>query len=521
MNKKFSRKILILVLLILAVSAIYSYVKFDVHKSEREIACFEALSLKLDKGANPIDIADKDIGELQFLVEYSLVARMRMLEVSNRLKQNKDKPIRSRDLLILREGTEGYLKIRKDLLEIATNYECGVEVSEETLRNYGIDHNLQLKGLMISLSAALTLYDNYLLGVLMFEQDSRLRKLINDPDMGFGLVSNLLKDMTLNANSVETRHRIRKVIEFYEASSKELESLVQEDVDFAYLNQLIQSSPSYNYVKKIRIKEIASKKFVAFERITTDMITESSKDGFDMVSGLFGNTMGLFETRKGKLYGDKIAKKNIIEHLQPLDILLEKTPFRLTDKLIPGHFGHVAIWTGSKAELIDIGLWENPYVQKHADKISSKEDANSKNEHQIVEALRSGVQLSTLDEFMNIDDFVILRPIFKGENNKPLSKEALLMAFRQLGKKYDFNFDVNTTDKIVCSELAYVSFPSIDWPTEKTLGRHNISPDNVAKLAWNNLPLELILFYHDGKLVSKENQLIKMKALMQALMQAD
>jgi len=73
---------------------------------------------------------------------------------------------------------------------------------------------------------------------------------------------------------------------------------------------------------------------------------------------------------------------------------------------------------------------------------------------------------------------------------------------------------VNTTDKIVCSELAYVSFPSIDWPTQKTLGRHNISPDNVAKLAWNNLPLELILFYHDGQLVEKENQLTKMKELM-------
>jgi len=514
MIKKYSKKILIVTLLTLAASGTYTIVKIGLHKSEREIECFDALAAKLDGGMSPVAVANEDLDELQVLVERSLVARTRMLEVANRLSLDLDKPIKSRDLLILREGTEGYLEIRKDLLSIATNYECGVEVSEETLRKYGIDHNLQLKGLMISLSAALTLYDNYLLGVLLFERDGRLRKLINDPDMGFGLVANLLKDMTLNANSIETRHRIRKVITFFEASSEELKSLVQKDVDFAYLNQLIQLSPSYNYVKKIRIKEIASKKFVAFERISADMIAESSKDGFDMVSGLFGNTMGLFETRKGKLYGNEMAKQNIIKNLQPLDILLEKTPFRLTDKLIPGHFGHVAIWTGSKAELIDLELWEHPYVQKYADKISSKVDVNSKNEHQIVEALRSGVQLSTLDEFMNIDDFVILRPVFKDENNRPLSKEALIMAFRQLGKKYDFNFDVNTTDKIVCSELAYVSFPSIDWPTEKTLGRHNISPDNVAKLAWNNLPLELIMFYHDGKLVPEKNQLAKMKELM-------
>ena len=30
------------------------------------------------------------------------------------------------------------------------------------------------------------------------------------------------------------------------------------------------------------------------------------------------------------------------------DILLEKTPFRLTDKLIPGYWGHAAVWIGGE-----------------------------------------------------------------------------------------------------------------------------------------------------------------------------
>ena len=118
---------------------------------------------------------------------------------------------------------------------------------------------------------------------------------------------------------------------------------------------------------------------MAFERITADMISESSKDGFDLISGLFGNTMGLFESRKGKLYGNVQAKKIITETLEPLDILLEKTPFRLTDKLIPGHFGHVAIWTGSKAELINLDIWGNPYVQKYKEELSNETNINSKN----------------------------------------------------------------------------------------------------------------------------------------------
>ena len=100
------------------------------------------------------------------------------------------------------------------------------------------------------------------------------------------------------------------------------------------------------------------------------------------------------------------------------------------------------------------------------------------------------------------------------DNISEKEKESLLLTFRQLGKEYDFNFDVNTTEKIVCSELAYVCFPQIDWPTEKTAGRHTISPDNVAHLCWNNIPLELITFYHDGEKVAQERQLILLKELM-------
>jgi hypothetical protein len=37
----------------------------------------------------------------------------------------------------------------------------------------------------------------------------------------------------------------------------------------------------------------------------------------------------------------------------------------------------------------------------------------------------------------------------------------------------------------------------------------------VAKLAWKNLPLKLVMFYHDGKLLEKDVMLDKMIELMQ------
>lgn len=491
----------------------YTYYKITKRQTERETMCFAELLKKIENGFDPEQLFQNDFEKLQVLVEFSLVARSEMLAVSNRLRVNYDAPLSSRDLLILKQGTEDYLEIREDLYGIANAYECAREVEESTLQEFNIDPKLRLKALMLSLGSALTLYDNYLLGTVLFEQDARLRKVINDPDMGFGLVANKLAEMTAAANSIENRHRIREAITFYEEEKSSIAD-AQEDSDFSYLSLLIESSASYNYVKKIRITEVGSKKLGEFERTTADLVSETTANGLDLVSGLFGNTIGLYESRRGKLDGDKDAKQKIQSLLQPLDILLEKTPFRLTDKLIPGHFGHVAIWTGTKAELIDIGVWDDPHIKQYVDQLSSVTNVDSKHEHQIIEALRNGVQLSTLDHFLNIDDFAILRPIFKEGEKEVLRKEALIMAFRQLGKKYDFNFDVDTTDKIVCSELAYVSFPSIDWPTAKTLGRYSISPDNVAQLAWNNLPLKLILFYHDGQLVEESVQVEKMKELM-------
>lgn len=456
MKKGVIKKVVIGLIAALIAFSLYTFYKISINQSVRKSLCFERLAKKLDGGDSPELLLQHDFEYLQNLAERSLVARSEMLNVSIKLRRNTDAPLASRDLLILKQGTEDYLAMREELYSIANGYECAADVDDETLEEYHIAPKLRLKALMLSLGAALTLYDNYLLGIIFFEQDARLRKVVNDPDMGFGLVSNKLKEMTLAANSIENRHRIRRAITFYE-KEKALIADEPEDSDFSYLSLLIESSISYNYVKQIRVRDVASRKIGEFERITEDLISETIASGFDIVSGWFGNTIGLYESRKGKLYGDKEAKLKIQSVLQPLDILVEKTPFRLTDKLIPGHFGHVAIWTGTKAELTNLGLWSNPHVMLYADQISNNAKADSKDEHQIIEALRSGVQLSTLDQFMNIDDFAILRPIFKGKDAEKQKKEAMILAFRQLGKKYDFNFDVETTDKIVCSELAYVS----------------------------------------------------------------
>ena len=507
-KRYFPYYVIVLVIMLLVVGF---FTRKEKNEQQKAI-CWANIEAKINSVSDLDSLLDYEVKAFQTLVEQSLIVRSEMMRVAKEINATPEQAIASKHLEYLKENTTLCLTLRDELYRITTRYECALDATSADLQKEQIPELIRTKAVMLSIAAALTLYDNYMMGALIFENDKRLRRILNDPDKGFGISANELLEITMAANSMSKQKRIQDGIHFFEERNEQFNSL--KDDDYAYLKLLIYSSPSYNHLKNIGTAGMLKKKFKMFGKIARDVIAEIRDDGFDGVSKFFGNSVGLIESRKGKLFGKEEIRKQLLEQLQPLDILLEKTPFRLTDKLIPGHFGHVAIWVGNQKELQEKGLWEHKLVQPHHQKITpAGNKASSKEGCLIVEALREGVKLSSLEAFMNIDDIAILRPVFS-ENARQKEKESLLLAFRQLGKAYDFNFDVNTTEKIVCSELAYVCFPQIDWPTEKTAGRHTISPDNVANLCWNGIPLELISFYHDGQKVDEAQQLKVLKILM-------
>jgi len=105
------------------------------------------------------------------------------------------------------------------------------------------------------------------------------------------------------------------------------------------------------------------------------------------------------------------------------------------------------------------------------------------------------VEINTLEHFLNIDDLLVIRR--RVQTTEEIRAE-LLRAFAQIGKAYDFNFDVESDRKIVCSELAFVVFPDVRWATSSVLGRQSISPDQVAVQALPGGPFAPEVIFHDG-----------------------
>jgi hypothetical protein len=250
----------------------------------------------------------------------------------------------------------------------------------------------------------------------------------------------------------------------------------------------------------------------SFHLFSQDEFIDDSKSSYQKVkkSKRFFEVYQKIQLRKGKLFNRFELAFKIRQRLKPLDILAQKAPFKLTDKLIPGHFGHVALWAGNKNDLKENGIWENDVVVKFQDELATDSSAYS---HNLIEAVPEGVQLNSLEYFMNADDLVIIRPNFLTHSEK---KEALLFAFSQIGKEYDFGFDIETKDKIVCSELIYMTFPMIPWETKYMFGRNTISPDNVVKTCLNSKKFDLISFYHKGQEVIESEKIEKLKRITKA-----
>ena len=327
---------------------------------------------------------------------------------------------------------------------------------------------LQTNLLKIKLNEISFFYKNYNNTI----SNKRLRRVLNASDRTFDTKDNELKKLSKRLFSRKNYNSIKKLIK----------SLPNYHANNIALYDHIKTNP----YQKSRLKKNKKKIQRFFRKDKTHLIGHFFAHH---VSGAVGNFAGLFRFRKGYLYRNDSVYNIIKNQLKPMDILVEKTGFTLTDKMIPGYFGHIAIWLGTEKQLKKNQLWEHPSIVPFQNKI--------KQEHCILETDRKGTHLKSLKDFINIDEIAIASISGFSKLNKIQKIDLYENALAQLGKKYDFNFDVETSDKLVCSELLYQVFGSIHWPTDSYFKRKTISPDNVLSLVlYKNSPI--VLKYYIG-----------------------
>ncbi len=337
------------------------------------------------------------------------------------------------------------------------------------------------------------LADNYQDITESLQDNDLFRHVANEENSGFGKPKNLLRKTVKNFYSVRFHRPMLRGARRFDELGRNLDQAVLDEPELRFFWTVVETSGTFRYLRKQNDFErvvydvrFFFRKVLGAKKIFRDIFRDSLEDTVFGLSKIFGNTIGLFQSRHGYLYQSPALEADLLAKLRPGDVLLEKTPFRLTDKFIPGYWGHNAIWLGTEDELKSLGLWDHPKIQPLQARIH---DGKS-----IVEALRPGVTTNRLAHFMDIDSFAILRrPALTTDE----LKRAIIRAASQYGKAYDFGFDVETQNTLVCSEMMFMTYTDIPFKLEKILGRYTINPDAVAQAAIDG-PLDVVTLIVDG-----------------------
>ena len=139
--------------------------------------------------------------------------------------------------------------------------------------------------------------------------------------------------------------------------------------------------------------------------------------------------------------------ETIRTHLEPGDVFVTRHDDAMSNVFLPGFWPHSALWLGA-------------------------DDAD------ILEAKKDGVLLRQIEDTLQVDAFVVIRPKLTPEQ----MSEALSRGRSHTGKPYDFIFDFRATDRLVCTEVIYRTYHgigAIDFDLTLQAGRHCLTAEDL------------------------------------------
>ena len=142
--------------------------------------------------------------------------------------------------------------------------------------------------------------------------------------------------------------------------------------------------------------------------------------------------------------------------LKPGDILIERRNWYISNTLLPGFWPHAALYLGSYEELSELGVAADPRAAPHMSDFQGRDELG--HDFAVLEAIGEGVIFTSFEHSVGEADAVaVLRPMLSDDE----LRDALGRALSHRGKEYDFDFDFETTDRLVCTELIFRAYDGI------------------------------------------------------------
>lgn len=170
--------------------------------------------------------------------------------------------------------------------------------------------------------------------------------------------------------------------------------------------------------------------------------------------------------------------------LEPGDVFITRHDDAMSNLFLPGFWPHGALYIGSPEARAARCIADVSDGYKH----STADDIN------ILEAKKDGVLLRPIEETLQVDAFIVLRPKLSAAD----LNEAVSKGLSHAGKLYDFIFNFATSDRLVCTEVIYRSYHgvgSIDFTLSTKAGRKCLSAEDFLNQAIEHDWFEPVMLY--------------------------
>lgn len=177
------------------------------------------------------------------------------------------------------------------------------------------------------------------------------------------------------------------------------------------------------------------------------------------------------------------VQRKISRMLQPGDVIITRHDDAASNLFLPGFWPHGALYIGTEAQRKELDPSGETWQQNRC------QDPNC-----VLEARKDGVLFRPINDTLNVDAFVVLRPKLSSEN----IRDAIARAMTQQGKRYDFEFDFRRSDKLVCTEVIYRAYHGIggfEFELKTRAGRFCLSAEDLLDYTVDGQFFELLAIY--------------------------
>jgi hypothetical protein len=189
----------------------------------------------------------------------------------------------------------------------------------------------------------------------------------------------------------------------------------------------------------------------------------------------------------------------LVEHLEPGDILLSRKNWYVSNVGLPGFWPHAVLYIGDPAQFT--AYFDDPAVREWV-REQSGEDIDLSTylarrwpsrwlrfgfqdhgqPYRVIEAISEGVVFNTMAHASG-DYLAALRPRL----GKKAKAQAIVDAFEMIDRPYDFDFDFATDSALVCTELVWRAYrpatgkAGLDLHLISLAGRQTLPANELAK----------------------------------------